>query len=352
MNKERLKNSFLIIFTFLGAVLLGLVFFKYILPILLPFILAWGFALAIRPTARALHRRLRVPVRIISPILALLLILLAVATVAALAVTLAVQGWGLLSSLAEGGKLEALIKNILNPFDGRLEGAFSSELEGHLNEAIGGLITRLLSSVATLLTSIVTGVPKILLFLLVTVIATVYFSIDLDRINAYLLGLLPKRIGSAALAFKQSTLGVMLKYLRSYGILMLITFAIMLVGFTFLKIKYSLLLAELVALLDALPVLGVGTVLVPYSLIAFIGGDTALGIGLLVLLMINEIVRQLVEPKILGKHLGIHPLLTVVMLYAGYSLFGFLGLILLPIIAVALKPIIEKQNSAKIKKEI
>ena len=349
MNKERLKNSFLIIFTCLGAILLGFVFFKYALPILLPFILAWGVAFAIRPLSRALNKRLRVPVRIISPVLALLLITLAVAAAVGLAATLAVQGWGLLSSLAEDGELTSLIKSLLNPFEGRFEGAFSGELEGHLNEAVGGLITRLLSSLATLLTGVVRSVPKFTLFLLVTVIATVYFSLDLDRINAYLLGLLPERVGAHALAFKQSTLAVVLKYLRSYGILMLVTFAIMLVGFSFLRVKYALLFAALVALLDALPVLGVGTVLVPYSLISFISGDTALGVGLLVLFLVNEIVRQMIEPKILGKHLGIHPLLTVVMLYAGYSLLGVLGLIVLPIIAVIIKPLVEKQKSAKVK---
>ena len=118
-----------------------------------------------------------------------------------------------------------------------------------------------------------------------------------------------------------------------------------------MSVEYSLLFAAVVAILDALPVLGVGTVLVPYSVIALLSGDTALAVGLLILFLANEIIRQLVEPKILGKHLGVHPLLTVVMLYAGYSLLGIVGLILLPVIAVALKPLIEKQKSSEIKEK-
>ncbi len=350
MNRDKLTFIFLVIFICIGAVLLGVIAFKYVLPIALPFLIAWAIAFAVRPLSRAVYRKTKIPVRITSPVLSVLFIVLAVAAVASLAVALGVQGWGLLSSLAEDGKLEGIIGTLLNPFEGRLQGAFSGELEGHLNEAVGGLITGLLSTLAEFLTDVVTGVPRTLIFILITVIATVYFSIDLDRINACIMGLLPGRARSGVVAFKQSTLGVVLKYLRSYAVLMLITFVIMLAGFTLLSLEYSLLLAAVVALLDALPVLGVGTVLVPYSVISFIGGDTTLGVGLLVLFLVNEIVRQMIEPKILGKHLGIHPLLTVVMLYAGYSLLGIVGLILLPILAVVLKPLVEKQKTAEVKK--
>ncbi len=348
MSGDRLSRIFHLIFISIGALLLGFIFFKYLLPILLPFIIAWGIAFAVRPASRAISRWTHLSVRVISPVLAVLLITLAVGAVASLVVALGAQGWEFLSGLVKNGELEAIISRLLNPFEGRLDGAFSAELEGHLSEAVGELISSALSSLAQLLTEVVTGVPKFLFFLLITLIATVYFSVDLDSINAWVLGILPERVRGIILRFKENSLKIVLKYARSYAVIMLVTFAIMLIGFTALSVEYALLFAALVALLDALPVLGVGTVLVPYSVVSFIRGNASLGVGLLVLFAVNEIVRQLIEPKILGKHLGLHPLLTVVLLYAGYTLLGIAGLVLLPVLAVAVKALITKNEPTEV----
>ena len=138
------------------------------------------------------------------------------------------------------------------------------------------------------------------------------------------------------------------KYLRSYFLIMLITFAVMLVGFLLLRVDYAFLFAIIVAVLDLLPIVGVGTVLVPASVFCFLSGNKALAIGLVVLFVVNEVVRQLAEPRILGKHLGIHPLLTLAAMYIGYSFFGFAGLFLLPLLVVLVG--IYEDNSAKVDK--
>ena len=93
------------------------------------------------------------------------------------------------------------------------------------------------------------------------------------------------------------------------------------------------------ALLDALPLIGVGTLLVPWSIYQFIFGDVRVGVGLLVLFGVHEILRQITEPKIIGKSLGIHPVLSLILLYVGYSIFGFFGLLLIPIAAVVVNTI-------------
>ena len=127
-----------------------------------------------------------------------------------------------------------------------------------------------------------------------------------------------------------------MKYLRSYLIIMGITFVIMLAGLLMLRINNAVLLAVIIAILDLLPIIGVGTVLVPWSIVELLLGNTGMGIGLIVLLVIHELVRQFAEPKIIGKNLGVHPLVSLLLLYVGYSVLGFVGILFVPLIAVVL----------------
>ena len=136
--------------------------------------------------------------------------------------------------------------------------------------------------------------------------------------------------------------------MRSYFLIMLITFSVMLLGFIILRVKYALLMALVVALLDMLPVIGIGTVLIPWSIWCFLADNAALGIGLLILFGAAEIIRQVAEPRIVGNSLGIHPIVTLILLYGSYSIFGIFGLVLIPIFAIVIKTLIEKTKPAEI----
>ena len=129
---------------------------------------------------------------------------------------------------------------------------------------------------------------------------------------------------------------------------MLITFIIMLFGFLVLGVKYAVLFAFIVALLDALPLIGVGTVLVPWSIYQIIFGNVRLGIALIILFVIHQIIRQFTEPKIVGKNLGIHPVLSLILLYSGYVLFGILGLVLIPLLSVILNTLFDKNDAPEV----
>jgi predicted PurR-regulated permease PerM len=129
---------------------------------------------------------------------------------------------------------------------------------------------------------------------------------------------------------------------------MLLTFSVMLLGFVILGVRYSLLIAVTVAFLDVLPVLGVGTVLVPWSVWSFITGEVRLGVGLVILFVVNEIIRQFAEPKIIGRSFGLHPLVTLILIYVGYSLMGFFGLFLLPLAIIIINAVIVKNKSADV----
>lgn len=114
-----------------------------------------------------------------------------------------------------------------------------------------------------------------------------------------------------------------------------LTFCVLTVGFWILGIRYALLWAVVVALVDAFPVLGTGTVLIPWSLVCLLRGQTALGIGILGIYAVAFVIRSVMEPRLVGKQLGLDPLLTLIALYTGYQLWGLAGMLLAPIAAVA-----------------
>jgi sporulation integral membrane protein YtvI len=137
-------------------------------------------------------------------------------------------------------------------------------------------------------------------------------------------------------------------YLRSYSLILLITFAEIFFGLSILGVEYSLLVAAITAIVDILPVLGVGVILLPWALFALITKDIFLGVGLLILYVVTVVVRQFIEPRIVGENLGLHPLLTLAAFYLGYRLFGFAGILIAPLTLVAWRAIRTYSRNAAI----
>ena len=123
-------------------------------------------------------------------------------------------------------------------------------------------------------------------------------------------------------------------WLRAQLKLMVVTFVLLLTGFLLLGIQMPLVLALTVALLDALPLLGTGTVLIPWGLLAMASGSLRRGTVLLLLYGLAALTRNVLEPRLLGSQLGLSPLLTLLAIYAGYRAFGFGGMLLLPILTM------------------
>jgi predicted PurR-regulated permease PerM len=118
----------------------------------------------------------------------------------------------------------------------------------------------------------------------------------------------------------------------------------MLTGLLIMKTKNALLLSVIIAILDLLPIIGVGTVIVPWSIVELLLGNTGIGIGLIILLAVHELIRQFAEPKIIGKNLGVHPLVSLLLLYVGYSVLGFVGILFVPLLAVVLNIFFDKND--------
>lgn len=348
MNFERIRRAAYVVALIIGVTLVAYVFMKHVFFVILPFLTAWFVAFLMRPLSMYLAPRMKIKPNIIR-------LFLTVGVTVALIALVSLGVWmisrevkSLITKLGEGGAVEDFIARFTSS-DGLL-GRLFGEFSDYVADGIYNITMSLLSSLGGALSSIVSLVPKVLLFVLITVISCIYFALDLERINYSVKKLLPKRIFETAVKLKDGFLKIFARYIRSYMLLMLITFAEMVAGFFILRAPYPILVAIVVAVLDLLPVIGVGTVLLPWAVWCFMLGNNALGVGLCVLFVFHSILREILEPKILGKNLGVHPILTLIILYVGYSVFGFMGLFLVPVLTVLVNIALGEDNSAEVDK--
>jgi sporulation integral membrane protein YtvI len=215
----------------------------------------------------------------------------------------------------------------------------SLHLPGNMvQEALNNLISLLKDSIGSGLSSLivlVTSLPRYFLLLVITVVAAYFFARDYQMIGTGVLRLTPERwrpaVGKVGTGLHKALHG----YIKAELMLVTITGLISLIGLVILGVDYAHILAILVALADLLPILGPGTIFLPWGVWMIFSGNLKLGIGLLVLYGIIVVVRQLLEPKILGDNIGLHPLTTLIALYLGLSLLGIWGLIIGPAVVIA-----------------
>ena len=326
----------------LGA---GYIFLRYLLRPLLPFLLAWIVAMAVRPAVNRICRRTRLPRKAVSFFAILFVFVLIFGLAAILCGRLVAELRGLsddLMSDAAGtvGEVFDMADGLMSrlPFLDRID---NPEAEEQVRKTVTGLIesavARFSETVPAALMEAVSALPGILLFAVVTVAATFYMGADVTAVNAFIARQLPLSSRHYLFEAKARLTDAGVKYVRAYLMLLFITFAQLLVGFLILKIPYAMTLAVLIALIDILPVLGVGTVLVPWAAVLLLRGDTHLGAGLLLLFAVIWVVRQVVEPRIVGNSVGLSPLLTLAVMYAGSHFMGFGGLFVFPLVMILLK---------------
>ena len=224
-----------------------------------------------------------------------------------------------------------------------------SNLEGHMqdfdpevlevfNKMIQQLFTyleQLISSVSVFAvrfaSGIITGLPSVILSVILTVVSTFFISLDFDRIIRYARGLLPRQTQETITQTVTTGVTSVRKILGSYILILIMSFLELSTGLLILKIPYAVGLALLIAVMDILPVLGTGLVLIPWSLVCVVLRNYPLALGIALLYVIMLVVRNVVEPKLVGSQMGLHPVVTLVSMFLGLELFGIAGLFGFPI---------------------
>lgn len=324
---------------------------RLLLPLFGPFLLGALLALAAEPMVGFLCKRVHLPRGAASGIavttafgfLALILLLLCAFAIRELR-SLA----GALPQLEQAARSGiGLTRSWLLSLSARTPGSIREVLENQVDSFFSdgsALISRAAAWLLALAGNLLSHIPDSALGLFTAVLSGCMISAKLPKIRRWCLCRIPKqrlRAIRAAWTRIRSTLGA---WLLAQGKLMGLTFVILLLGFALLRIPYALLWALGVCLVDAFPILGTGTVLLPWAGVLFLQGDTARAIGILGIYVTITLSRSIAEPKLLGRHLGLDPLVALMALYAGFQLWGITGMLLSPILAATALQLVPERD--------
>lgn len=345
---EKSKKSILLNTAFYSvaaiAFLLGL---KLLAGPLLPFAVAATLAVSLSGVAERLHKKYRIKRSAAAVMLTVFCFLFVTISAVLLSRALCSELQSLAAELpSRSESIEEAFRNVsrtLSRFFGRMP-----DFGGLLTDISSAALTSAAGKGAELLTelagSFVSAIPQFLISVIVTVVAGIYFSKDYVKLTETVKKLLPDSAVAVLKAFKASTLKKTACLLSGYAVIALMTFAELLIGFLILRVPYAPIIAAATALIDILPVLGSGTVLIPWALFCALGGSTATAIGLFVLYAIITVIRNFSEPKIIGSKLGMHPLVSLAAVVLGIKIYGAVGVLLAPIAVIILKSVYEMKN--------
>ncbi|WP_278246058.1 sporulation integral membrane protein YtvI [Clostridium pasteurianum] len=207
----------------------------------------------------------------------------------------------------------------------------------NMNDSILSFVKSMSSTVVKAVVSVAGGIPSFFIKILFTIVSSFFFTIDYYKITKFILRQFSEKNQNIIINIKKNGVDTILKFIRAYAILITITFIELSVGLSILKISNSILIAALIAIIDILPILGTGGTLLPWAIISIVTGNISLAIGLVSLYLLILIIRQVLEPKIVGNQIGLHPIVTLICMFVGAQLLGFIGLFLLPILVTILK---------------
>lgn len=333
VNPKVRKSVFFILGT--AAALLAL---PLLLPLALPFLLGLLAALLAEPAVRVLQTKGKLP-RGLASVLSVGVLLLLIGTALFLLLRvllgeltdLTQQLPELLSQLQTPiAKLRQWLEGLFSRLPSRTARAFSDRLSG-LFSGSSYLMQTLTQRLLAFASGLLSGMPGVLIGTLTTLLAAFFLSSSLPELRQNLQRKLTGARHEKLVAFTcrmKKTLGCwLLAQLELAGI----NCAVLCVGFVILRVDYWLLLGIVIAVIDALPVLGAGLVLIPWAVIALLQTESALGIGLLILYGCVTVLRSALEPKLVGEKVGLHPLISLAAFYVGWRLMGAAGMLLFPI---------------------
>ena len=334
------RKRFLINFAFFALIFaLSVILVRYALPALFPFVVAYIVTVILLPLVRLINSKLKINKRILSVVLVILFYGTIGVIVIWLLVEIASFATDKIKDLPSFFQLQVRpflvnlfdeIQKMLYNFDPDIAIDFDTTANSLLS-SLGSTVISISGTIVSKLTGFAVSVPSFLLNIVIMIIATIFLLVDYDSIGAFIARQLSDKTNALIHNIKSHLGHVLKKYLLSYSVIMLITFAEIFLGLSIIGFKYSALIAVLISVFDILPVVGSGLIIVPWAIICFIIGDVGAGIGLFILWAVLCIVRQIIEPKIVGDSVGMHPFLTLFAMLAGNFIYGGIGIPLLPV---------------------
>ena len=350
------RKSFIINF-FYFAIFIGLYYFvvKYAFGYILPFVVAAALAVFLQKPVRKISSKIHIKTHgAVSTILVLLIVVIIVGAAGLI-------GWVLVSELKEFftylfSRFDSVNDVIVTAREfvmgivAKLPRGLGATVSNYVSDFFNNLSTEssvidmeMLSAPLSGAWSVVKGIPSAFLSVLVTIISCVFMTSEYDLIKNMILDMLSESKGKKLVSSKQTVTRGISKLVKAYATLMLITFSEMFLGLNLMKLigvyegGYIAIIAFVTCIVDIIPVLGTGTVLIPWAVYNLVMGNVGLGIGLLVLYAVITVLRQILEPKLVANQAGLPAIATIMAMFIGARLFGAFGILLLPLTVIILK---------------
>ena len=334
MDRKYLRNLVNIVLFLVGVVLVCLLVPRFLI-FFMPFVVGWIIAMIANPLVKFMEKRLKIVRKHSSMVIIIGTIALIV-----------LGGYGILSWLARElygfiGVLPELYEALLGDLQDTsvnlagLSAKIPPELlqklaqtVESLTESLGNLISTIGVPTVTAAGNIAKNIPNILVNVIFTILSAYFFIAERDKILQWGREHTPEEVRSKWHFITGKFQGAVGGYFKAQFKIMGIVAVILLVGFFILHIKYAILWAILIAFLDFLPFFGTGTALIPWAVLKALSGDYRFAVGLVIIYLVSQLVRQVIQPKIVGDTVGLNPLSTMVFMYIGYKMGGIFAMII------------------------
>lgn len=337
LNKYRSAFKKLLLIILIFAIIY--VSITYLFPFFAPFIIAIVVSYINEPVIRIL-KKFKIP-RKIAAVISLLITMSLLATVVTLGIIKIYDELIILRDnltvysndiSAQLSKLTERITSFYNALPIEATDAISKNLASLSNK-----LTSIITSIIQYTINTATSIPKLTVFLIVTILATYFISSDRRKISIFFYKQLPLTWRKKLPNVKQDTISALFGYFKAILILMAFTFIEVSVGLSILNVDYAIVIALIVGICEAIPIVGTGAVMLPWIIWNIFISNMELAFGLAIIYILGVLIRQILEPKIVGSQIGLHPLVTLISMYIGLNFFGILGMFIGPISLIIVK---------------
>ncbi|MEY8356043.1 sporulation integral membrane protein YtvI [Lachnospiraceae bacterium 54-53] len=301
----------------------------------LPFVIGWGISVIANPLVRFLEKRLKIVRKHSSMLIVVAVLALIIGVLYLLISKLVSEAAGFAGDIPryyESAWVE--VQKILLRLEGLLQflplgiQQSVSQFFTHMGEYLNVVVQKIASPTFIVAGNVVKSIPAALVYTIVTIFSSYLFIVDRDKIMEVLHRYVPEGGTKYYRYFKKDVKHLVGGYFLAQFKIMFIIAAVLAAGFLVLGVDYALLLALIIAILDFLPILGTGTVLIPWALIRLVSGQYPFAFGLFIMYILTLVLRQVIQPKIVGDTMGLDPLMTLFFLYLGFKISGIAGMIL------------------------
>ncbi len=327
MNLDE-KKKFIVNFLYFSVWLTILyLIFKISVINLLPFIIAVIIAYLVQKPAEKLSQKIKIRQNICAAILSVFIFLSVTVILSLFVWVFFSQSSSLVKNLSSIESFYNQLKDFLKNFSSR----FDASVEKMFDDTIKNMSVKLTDFLTNLIAVVIKKLPDLFIDCIITVVATCYIAKDYKKLVNFVKGFTNIEFFQQTKVICEIVIECFSKFIISYFLLFLLTFLELLIGFLLLGINHFLILAIVVAIVDILPILGSGAVLLPWGIVLIVKGNYLTGIGLLVLYLTITVIRNFAEPKIIGNKIGINPIFTLIFFFLGLKFGGIVGMILFPL---------------------